>query len=1244
MLKSFFGKAFVLRYDMKWKLKSYRYELWLLGLTVLLLLVGLGFRWRSEPRSPQQRKARIEQNLKRALKRAEAGLSRYSDQLRRDNGYLNFSTLLETEAAFPTFIFRDGELAFWSDHKLDFSPENLKTRFREQPLKNRHGFFVVRSHSLSIQKQRYDLYALIPIQRNYRVENSYLSNTPNPRIFPNSDIRIHNDRSGRYSVQGPDGNLLFTLDFPASSPPVQRGTLWFLGAILLAAWLVVRLINRWLSARQYGAAALLSALTIFGLRGLAFWFDPAEDSSLADLFAPQYFAWSEWTPSLGDLLLNVSLLALMVAVWSRARLPERTRYWALQWRVVLATVLWLLSFVALYGQYRVLEALYLHSSISLDITQSLSWAWPRLVSWLVFLLFSACYFLLNILIWREVNRLFSPPEQRDVQPYLLLGGATLVLLLLNLGGLKWEPSPLSLFVLLHTLMAYAALRYETALRGVGFAAFLMLAASFLVQAGLGAYVIAAFEPYRQEQHKERFAEQLLQENDGFGEVLLHDAAQKIRRDPLIEQYLRFRNLTPEQVVTKKIRRFYLGSYFDKYETEIFLYDQRDNTLQDAPPYDSLYRQYARSELATAYPQLFFTTDRVRDSKQYFVFLENKAGKVVLRLTLKKYVPNSIYPNLLLDNAYMTPAVDEMSYAIFQNGDMIYHWGRFSYDRAFLQRLRRPGTAKNFTSDQYRHRHIQDGEREIIISTPEYGWQAWGSNFSFLFLLQVFFALPTLFVYRFLNRDGAFSLQLSTRIQLYLNLAFFLPLLLVSALIIGLLNRENAREIEQTYREKSELAARNLADELQTYFQQSDSLGRGAITPLAEQLTEVARLTGTEIHLFDTQGELIISNQPAIYDSYLLSERVNPSAVQHIIEQGQNFLLANEQIGELNYNAVYVDIESFESGRALGILGVPFFESGQRAERQIIDILTIILNVFTLIFILLLVASYILSARLTRPLELIRAKMQQVSLQEKNLPLSYQGDDEIGALVKEYNKMIYKLEESKQALARSEKESAWREMAKQVAHEIKNPLTPMKLTLQHLQRAMGSNGKTSSAPIRTLLTQIDTLSDIANSFSVFAKMPIPKEEVFDFGKVVRDTVALYENHDRAIVNSQLHPGKFLVRADAGLMGRILTNLILNGIQSVASDEVAKITVELSPVRKQQLRLSVRDNGCGIPEAHQHKIFMPSFTTKSSGSGIGLAVAKKGIEHAGGKIWFESEPEQGTTFFIELPLLSWQPATS
>src|SRR5690606_19720026 len=411
--------------------------------------------------------------------------------------------------------------------------------------------------------------------------------------------------------------------------------------------------------------------------------------------------------------------------------------------------------------------------------------------------------------------------------------------------------------------------------------------------------------------------------------------------------------------------------------------------------------------------------------------------------------------------------------------------------------------------------------------------------------------------------------------------------------------------------------------------------------LNEEVNELANTTASDIHVYSAKGKLESTNRPNIFDKKILAPLINPKAIAEIEEMGQSQYLADEQIGKLRFKAVYLSIPATVGQENLGILAVPFFESEEELNTLIADVLSNIFNAFVVIFILFLFVSYFVSTNLTFPFKLLTQKLKATNL-ENNEPMYWGSKDEIGLLVNEYNNMLSKLENSKKVLASTEKESAWREMAKQVAHEIKNPLTPMKLTLQHLIRLQDA-GRLDDAEklkrsLETLIHQVDALSGIASSFSTFAKMPLPNNEVMNFKSVVSKVLELFSGDQQLelVFQDDSFTQNISIMGDDKLFGRVISNLIINGIQAVETGVRPVIKVWLW-MTDQAVFLEISDNGKGITDDLKDKIFIPNFSTKSTGSGLGLAIAKSGVETAGGKIWFETEIGKGTTFYLTFPLI-------
>ena len=275
------------------------------------------------------------------------------------------------------------------------------------------------------------------------------------------------------------------------------------------------------------------------------------------------------------------------------------------------------------------------------------------------------------------------------------------------------------------------------------------------------------------------------------------------------------------------------------------------------------------------------------------------------------------------------------------------------------------------------------------------------------------------------------------------------------------------------------------------------------------------------------------------------------------------------------------------------------------------------------------------------MKIIENQMGKISLDGTNEPINFKGHDEIGALVQQYNNMCRQLEMAANKLARNERENAWREMARQVAHEIKNPLTPMRLNIEYLQMLWDRKDpkfeENFKETLSSLLEQIDTLSKIATAFSDYAKLPENTPTTFDIVEMLKNTIKLYDvEKNIAISLSYNGNNDFTMFADKNNLGRVFGNILKNAIQAIGNKKDGSISVTLNKL-EDNYKIEFADNGCGIKEEDKKKIFFPNFTTKSSGMGVGLSVAHDIIQGMGGNISFISEEGKGTVFIIDIPIL-------
>ena len=375
--------------------------------------------------------------------------------------------------------------------------------------------------------------------------------------------------------------------------------------------------------------------------------------------------------------------------------------------------------------------------------------------------------------------------------------------------------------------------------------------------------------------------------------------------------------------------------------------------------------------------------------------------------------------------------------------------------------------------------------------------------------------------------------------------------------------------------------------------------------------EFANTYSTDLTLFNLNGEVLITTQPKIYEFGLQARRMNGRAFIYLSKLQRSEFVNDEKIGKLSYKAAYVPIRDSKS-QTIAYLQLPYFSNETDYKERIGSLLNIMINVYALVFIAIGLFAVIIARQITAPLSFIQNSLSKTMYGKKNEPIKWARNDEIGALITEYNNMISQLENSAQRLAQSERESAWREMAKQVAHEIKNPLTPLKLGLQLLDKSWKDKDPKFDQKFerfsKSFVEQIESLSSIASEFSAFAKMPDTRLEHINLFEILTQAVTIFKHMDNVRITYTVPEAPFILNADRDQLLRCFNNLLKNAIEATRPDHEGVIEINHLVTSKNML-LTIKDNGNGIPEELREKIFEPNFTTKSSGTGLGLAFVKK-----------------------------------
>ena len=532
--------------------------------------------------------------------------------------------------------------------------------------------------------------------------------------------------------------------------------------------------------------------------------------------------------------------------------------------------------------------------------------------------------------------------------------------------------------------------------------------------------------------------------------------------------------------------------------------------------------------------------------------------------------------------------------------------------------------------------LKHGDRRVIkASTPIPGFNHHLFSFFRMLIINVYFGL---FVFAILSMTGRdlFSLfgqsrKFKHRLLDGLTLAtilFLTGLIIVTQIAVGYQNEKN---VERDLIIKLNSLSESLRSDI-------DNLGS---PDYYSRLNEFAGAINVDAILY-AGPNVIDSTTPQIFQEHLMPRSMPYTVYDFLYNRQRRHFISEAKIGNeellIGYRALLNS-----SNEPIATIAIPTFVQSPVYREQLLNTTSYLFGVYLAIFGLFIIGTVLFSNQLTKPLRIIQAGLTKITRGGSQNMVDVTSDDEIGSLAKAYNEMVQRLDVAQKELISAEREAAWKEMAQQVAHEIKNPLTPMKLNLQHLQRQLKENPENVMVlkPIieRTaanIIEQIESLNKIASDFSKFAKPVQESRSPVNLNKLITSVADLYANNDS--VEIRLHPSKksIMVLGVEDELRRVLINLIKNGIEASTS-QTAIIDVSLS-ISKNSAVMSISDYGKGISDADKERIFVPNFSTKSSGTGLGLAITKRIVIAHQGDIWFESSPERNTTFYVQLPLIS------
>lgn len=1169
--------------------------------------------------------------------------------------------------AINVLVFRKNTLQFWSTSKISLS--NLD-RYKEGTsfVKLSNGYYELIKKTVN----EHTIVFLIHVKEQFNIQNQYLKSQISPELLDRNslDLAEFTDKNST-EIFNLQNEYLFSVKLSNEYSKNVYATiqiwLWIIG--LFSICLFINSLSSLLVKKGF----LLTATFVISLFFVVFrisdlkylWFN--HQFNLA-IFSPTIYAQSDFIPSLGDLLLNVISLTWIILFIYKHRFKYKLPKWAIKSKIssivfhVLSILL--LSYFGLIFN-NIFSGLIYNSKINFDITNIINLGWISWVSIFILCLgWFNLYILANILI--ELSKQFQVSNRSKLIIFLLMLAGYTVYKLLDI-------DEYDVFYLAYALLIFI-IGWNNYFQNnrISVKVFALL---FFCMAFLTSIKYLRFNDLKEHENRRIIAEKLMLSDDPKVVNAIEIFESSIAKDSIIKSF--FYNTAPKEPfkLESYIGKKYVDGYLSRFEFRAYEFNLMNNSLKgDSVLSLAKYQDLVKfGSVKTQNSNSFYRINDTFGTQNYFGIIPiiDKGitlGTLVIELISQPYDYNSRFPELLIDGNVKTDEdFSDYSFAFYKDNQLYAQSGKYTYSlinyhfKGVLDKVEFVNDINDkeiegslINRPRYSHAvYKADESKLIVISKQKVSYIVRLATLSFFFLVFFLFSIVMyVFVWLINNTDNnkadwfninrylminGNKILYKTRIQMSIIMSVVATLLIVGWTTFFYIKNEYLEQQKESMREK--IRKVQLA-----YQKQILSKGEIATGENAEfQFSQFAEVNSSFLNLYDTKGDLILTSLRRMYDYGILGKKMPPKAFIYLnLMQKSEFLNPAEKIGSFQYAAAYAPIRDAQN-KIIAYIGLPYYANEADYQAKIGLFINTLINIYALVFVLIGVLAVFLANQITNPLTFIQESIARTKLGQQNQPIIWHRQDEIGSLIKEYNKMLVALELSATKLAKSERENAWREMAKQVAHEIKNPLTPLKLGVQLLEKAWKENDPNFEKKFvrfnSSFIEQIDSLAAIASEFSNFAKMPDTKLENLELLPIIEQAIAIFNTSDRIeITLLDITDRNILIMGDKDQILRTFNNLLKNAIE--ATEDAEKCIIKIS-LRNDNFDayVDVEDNGKGIEQTFYGNIFTPNFTTKSSGTGLGLAFVKQAVENAGGTVKFSSTINRGTVFSLTFPIVGY-----
>ncbi|MCH2045900.1 MAG: ATP-binding protein [Saprospiraceae bacterium] len=1176
------------------------------------------------------------------------------------NELLSEDSIVQYQAKpFTLLIYSEYDsLIFWSNNKISPYRSDIKyvnDRISEK-YKIRGSLYLKIQAPYEVKKNNrvysYNLVGLIPIYARYPIQNNYLSDHFElmPKQF--SDYIIATDKESNYEIRDLSGTKITYLTAKKNYPS-QPFIIWAFVLYFITSFLTILLVQ-WFSSylrktngTVLGICSMILGIIVLRILGVYLNFPNVIDD--IEVFNIKFSPYRElWFRSLGEFILDVILLFWGVLFIRNSlrkvplRIPDSVD---MQYGVI--TLSYVVLATSIWGIYNILRVVILQSSISFEFSDLSKLDFFSFVALGTIAFLFLGLFILNNQLFRIHRNYVISDKNRAILLVIVWSLWLIFWIAIGLSFIKILVFSGILFLYVFLLNFFVSLDDTS---------FLWVGVWLTFFAGFSTFLFEDINTEKDLLLRKTFAKRVASERNFEMEKLFDQIGEEILEDGYFKIYFASIVIPRRQAPERILYRYLDNNFFGRFDYNIHIYDRDNEIITPRDGTEKYYSEFSsiindkNNTIKVGQKDIYFHSDP-EGSYRYIAHFPIKEKGNLLGTIFIEFLPkkgskkSNIYEELLsLPKVRLEQLYDKYSYAMYKLNVLVEeHNDNF------------PSTF-NLAQEQ-----IQDDSYKIVYDKEGLGYVLYkGKNgyvsvvtlpsrqflsvsiFSYIYVFGVLILVLILaldYLYNKLVRKKSllgfnFDNSLRDKIQRGILLMTLTSFVIVAIITIIYSRQEYNDYHRSRLKRKIDSTAENA---LLHILQNSDKEKISIPDP-----SDLSKIHSIDVNLYDLKGRLISTSEDAVFERRLLGRQMNRVAFFKMLS-GENEFIQSEEINHFEYLAAYVPLKD-KDDKTIAYLNLPYDLAGssttQSQAQETAQFLGALLNAYVMLLILAGGGAFLIANTIADPLRVIGEKLDKVKLGTKNEAIQWNNNDEIGELIKQYNKMVAALEESAKELTRTQRESAWRDMAKQVAHEIKNPLTPMKLNIQLLQRVLSINpekaqkmvGRVSSA----LIEQIDNLAHIASEFSNFAKMPTAHNEVLNLKELIQSVYDLFKEEENIQLSLDLpHIENVVIFADKNQMMRVLNNLVKNAIQAIPEDRDGLVDISLKIIDNKAL-IEVRDNGCGIPDHRREDVFIPNFTTKNSGTGIGLSMSKTIVDMAQGKIYLESELDKGTQFFVELPL--------